>query len=174
MEEYFDEPIKGRILGIIGIENFLPLISKDAEVTDVHYPEVDIHNLPYEDNSYDFVISDQVIEHIENPRKAMIESYRVLKKGGIAIHTTCFMNYLHYYPKDYWRFSPDALRYLCRDFSEILYCEGWGNRLAIFLCFLGDKFRLMEIPETKHSIRSLIANYNEERYPIVTWVVAKK
>jgi len=32
----------------------------------------------------------------------------------------------------------------------------------------------MKIPEIKWSIRDLIATYNEEIYPIVTWVVAKK
>jgi len=174
IKECFKEPINGKILGISGIENFRPLISKDAEVLDVHYPEVDMQSLPYKDNSFDFVISDQVIEHLENPKKAIEESYRVLKRGGIAIHTTCFMNYIHYCPKDYWRFSPDALRYLCKDFSEILQCEGWGNRIAILLCFISDKFRFMKIPETKWSIRRLIATYNEKRYPIVTWVVAKK
>jgi len=31
-----------------------------------------------------------------------------------------------------------------------------------------------ENPETKWSIRCLIATYNEKRYPIVIWVVAKK
>jgi ubiquinone/menaquinone biosynthesis C-methylase UbiE len=99
------------------------LISKNAEVLDVQYPE------------FDFVISDQVIEHLEDPKKAVKESYRVLKKGGVAIHTTCFINYIHFCPKDFRRFSPDALRYLCKDFSEILQCEGWGNRIAILLCF---------------------------------------
>lgn len=174
MKEYFDKPLDGKILGISGIDNFRPLFSPNAEVVDVHYPDVDIQNIPYEDNSFDFVISDQVIEHIEDPKKAITESFRVLKKGGIAIHTTCFINYIHFGPKDLWRFSPDALRYLCNDFSEILHCHGWGNRIAILLCFLSDRLRSMKIPETKYSIRALIANYNEEKYPIVTWVVAKK
>ena len=171
---FFKEPMDGKIVGISGVENFRSLISKNAEVLDVQYPEVDMQNLPYEDNSFDFVISDQVIEHLEDPKKAVKESYRVLKEGGVAIHTTCFINYIHLCPKDFWRFSPDALRYLCKDFSEILQCEGWGNRIAILLCFLSDKFRFMDIPRTKWSIRHLIATYNEERYPIVSWVVAKK
>ena len=84
------------------------------------------------------------------------------------------MNYIHHCPKDYWRFSHDALRYLCRDFSEILCCEGWGNRIAILLCFMSEKFRFMRIPKTEWSIRHLIATYNEDIYPIVTWIVAKK
>lgn len=172
---YFKEPLKGKILGISGIDNFYPLMDmRNVELTEINYPEVDMQNLPYEDNSYDFVISDQVIEHLEDPKEAIKESYRVLNKGGIAIHATCFINYIHRCPEDFWRFSPDALRYLCKEFSEILYCEGWGNRVAILLCFLGDRFRFMRIPEVNWSIRRLIATYNEEGYPIVTWVVAKK
>lgn len=174
MKQYFNPPMNGKILGISGIENFRSLISKEAEVLDVQYPDVDMQNLSYADNSFDFVISDQVIEHLEDPNKAVCESYRVLKEGGMVIHTTCFINYIHLCPKDFWRFTPEALRYLCKDFSEILYCEGWGNRIAILLCFLSDRFRFMRIPETKLSIRHLIATWNEERYPIVTWVVAKK
>lgn len=174
IKEVFNKPMNGKILGISGIDNFRSLISEQAEVLDVQYPEVDMQNLSYEDNSFDFMISDQVIEHLEDPKKAIKESYRVLKKGGIAIHTTCFINYIHRCPKDFWRFSPEALRELCKDFSEILQCEGWGNRIAILLCFLSDGFRFIRIPETKWNTRHLIATHNEERYPIVTWVVAKK
>jgi len=174
IKEYFNKPLDGKILGISGIDNFRPLFSPNAEVVDAYYPDVDIQNLPYEDNSFDFVISDQVIEHIEDPKKAITESLRVLKKGGLAIHTTCFFNYIHLFPIDFWRFSPDALRYLCKDFSEIIHCDGWGNRVAISLCFLSDRFRFIKIPETKYSIRNLIATCNEDKYPIVTWVVAKK
>ena len=94
--------------------------------------------------------------------------------SGTAIHTTCFMNAIHHYPKDFWRFSTDALKYLCKDFSEILQSEGWGNRIAILLCFIGNRFRSISIPENKWSLRRLIAIWNETNYPIVTWVIAKK
>lgn len=169
--------MKGKILGISGIKNFNPLIDmKNAEIIETRYPDIDMQNLQFKDDTFDFVISDQVIEHLENPRKAIYESYRVLKKGGIAVHTTCFMNYIHPSPIDFWRFSPDALRYICKDsgFSQILQCEGWGNRIALLLCFVSNTFRSINIPETRWSIKKLIATLNEEKYPIVTWVVAKK
>lgn len=171
--DYF--PMEEKILGISGINNFYPFINmQNVKLLDVNYPEVDMQNLPYENNSFDFVISDQVIEHLEDPKKAIKESYRVLNKGGIAIHTTCFINYIHLFPGDFWRFSPAALRHLCKDFSKILCCESWGNRIAILLCFISDKLRSLRIPETKWSVRRFLATYNEKRYPIVTWVVAKK
>ena len=175
ISEYFKEPVKGEILGISGIKNFYSFINiKDAELTEVDYPEVDMQNLPYKDNSFDFVISDQVLEHLETPKKAILESYRVLKSGGIAVHTTCFINYVHSCPKDFWRFSPVALKYLCTDFSEIIQCEGWGNRVAILLCLISNRFRFLNIPESKISIRRKIATWNEKKYPIVTWIIARK
>jgi len=79
ISETLNEPLGGKILGISGIDAFRPLISKQAEVLDVHYPEVDMQNLPFKDSSFDYVISDQVIEHLENPKKAILESHRVLK-----------------------------------------------------------------------------------------------
>jgi ubiquinone/menaquinone biosynthesis C-methylase UbiE len=175
IKEYFNELMTGKILSVSGSNNFYQLIDMEAsEITEVEYPNVDMQNLPFNDETFDFVLSDQVIEHVENPQKAIQESYRVLKKGGTAIHTTCFMNYLHSCPKDFFRFSPDALRYLCRDFSEILQCEGWGNRIALVLCFINERFRFMNIPERKWSVRHLIATWNEKRYSIVTWIVIKK
>jgi SAM-dependent methyltransferase len=135
-----------------------------------------MQNLPFKNDTFDFIISDQVIEHLEDPKQALFESYRVLNKNGIAIHTTCFMNYVHRFPIDYWRFSPDALRYLCTKvgFSQILQCEGWGNRFALLLCFASDRFRFMDIPESDLSLRKKIATLNEKKYPISTWVVAQK
>ncbi len=175
ISEYSKEPMKGKILGISGIRNFYPFINmKDAELTELDYPEINMQNLPYKNDSFDFVISDQVIEHLKDPKKAILESYRVLKRGGIAVHTTCFMNYIHPCPEDFWRFSPDALKYLCTDFSEIIQCEGWGNRIAIILCLVSNRSRFLNIPESKISMRRKIATWNEKKYPIVTWIIARK
>jgi len=175
IKECFKEPVTGKILGISGIKNFYPSIDmKNAEIIEVQYPSVDMQNLPFKNNIFDFVISDQVIEHLENPQKAVDESYRVLKNGGVAIHTTCFMLPIHLAPQDYWRFTPDALLCLCHNFSEIQQCNGWGNKVAYLLCVISHRFQFMEIPESKWSIRRWLASWNDTRYPILTWVIAKK
>jgi ubiquinone/menaquinone biosynthesis C-methylase UbiE len=38
--------------------------------------------LPFEDNQYDVILCNHVLEHIPDDTKAMQELYRVLKPGG--------------------------------------------------------------------------------------------
>jgi SAM-dependent methyltransferase len=47
--------------------------------------KADICNLPFEDNSYDVIFCNHVLEHIPDDTKAMQELYRVLKPGGMGI-----------------------------------------------------------------------------------------
>ena len=47
--------------------------------------KADICDLPFLDNSYDFILCNHVLEHIIDDNKAMKELYRVLKKNGIGI-----------------------------------------------------------------------------------------
>ncbi|MGI6447642.1 MAG: class I SAM-dependent methyltransferase [Methanobrevibacter boviskoreani] len=49
--------------------------------------QVDMCDIPFEDNSFDFIISCHVLEHIPDDKKAMSELYRVIKpnsQGGIV------------------------------------------------------------------------------------------
>ncbi|MFN7674378.1 class I SAM-dependent methyltransferase [Flavobacterium sp.] len=61
----------------------------DYTTTDLLSPladvKADICNLPFEDNTYDIIFCNHVLEHIPNDTKAMQELYRVLKPGGMGI-----------------------------------------------------------------------------------------
>ncbi|SCY42918.1 methyltransferase domain-containing protein [Rhizobium sp. NFACC06-2] len=51
------------------------------------YPEVDMHSLPYADETFDLVVHSDTLEHVDNPVKALSECRRVLKPGGLLAYT---------------------------------------------------------------------------------------
>jgi len=48
----------------------------------------DANKLPLKDGDFDFVSSIDVFEHLLNPQKALLEMYRVTKKGGFVLVRT--------------------------------------------------------------------------------------
>ncbi|MGV6828620.1 MAG: class I SAM-dependent methyltransferase [Flavobacteriales bacterium] len=70
-------------------KRFKKLKNIDYTTTDLNSPladvKADICNLPFKDNSFDFIFCNHVLEHIPNDTKAMQELYRVLAPGGIGI-----------------------------------------------------------------------------------------
>lgn len=57
--------------------------------TDIESPLASVHadicNLPFEDNKYDVILCNHVLEHIQDDQKAIKELYRVMKPGGWGI-----------------------------------------------------------------------------------------
>ncbi len=68
---------------------FFKFFFKNYTTTDLNSPIVDIKadicNLPFNDNSFDYILCNHVLEHIYDDDKAMKEIFRVLNKNGIAI-----------------------------------------------------------------------------------------
>ncbi|MDX1463514.1 MAG: methyltransferase domain-containing protein [Marinirhabdus sp.] len=71
------------------LKRFKKLENITYTTTDLNSPiadvKADICDLPFEDNTYDFIICNHVLEHIPDDTKAMRELYRVLAPGGTAI-----------------------------------------------------------------------------------------
>jgi SAM-dependent methyltransferase len=44
------------------------------------------YTIPFPDDMFDMVGSNQVFEHVQNPQEALLEIHRVLKPGGISLH----------------------------------------------------------------------------------------
>ncbi len=88
---FFEKPLK--VLHMAPEQCFLNRFKnlKNLEYTtaDLYSPIVDIKadilNLPFEDDSFDVVICNHVLEHIEKDTKAMSELHRVMKKEGWGI-----------------------------------------------------------------------------------------
>lgn len=162
----------------LSISGSVPLIRhmglKAARVDDAQYPDYNILNLSFDDGEFDFCASDQVMEHVEgNPFDAVKESVRVLRDDGLVVHTTCFINPVHFGPKDLWRFSPEGLEVLVKSAGcEVELSGGWGNREA--WAYMGLGFRKRGIPNNEENPIYRLAMENDTSVPITTWVVARK
>lgn len=90
-------------------------------------PEVDVHELSsYPPDAYDFVILDEILEHVARPWVAVEEIRRILKPGGCLITSSPFLIAEHRMPKDYWRFTKDGVAVLLSGFATV-ETHSWGN-----------------------------------------------
>lgn len=54
----------------------------ESPIADYHF---DLHEIPFEENSFDMILCNHVLEHVTDDRKVMSEFLRVLRPGGFAI-----------------------------------------------------------------------------------------
>jgi ubiquinone/menaquinone biosynthesis C-methylase UbiE len=168
---------KGQVLSISHSDYLCKLIgAKEEQIIGAAYPEHNICNLKFPDETFDAVASDQVFEHIEcYPSQAINECYRVLKPGGIMVHTTCFMTPFHGSPTfgvpgdaDYWRYTP----LLCQKFSKVIAADGWGNPFMPIIGGLGLIHK--PVPNALWHPLHKLAMYDRKSYSYVVWVIAQK
>lgn len=166
--------LAGRVLSISHSENLCEIMKvRTTEIVRANYPEQSMLRLGFPDGSFDVVVSDQVLEHVEgSPQRAIDESFRVLRSGGVAVHTTCFINPIHEFPGDYWRFTAKGLDLLCKDHGDVIEAGQWGNRRAWFYVSLG--LRGERVPRWRWHPLHKAAVANNPAWPIVTWVVVRK
>lgn len=89
-----------------------------------YHPDIvgDIAHIPCDDASYDAVVCLSVLEHVEYPREGVREIHRVLKPGGVLFGQVPFLYPYHAmegYYGDFFRFTDEGVKSLCRDFSSI-------------------------------------------------------
>lgn len=90
---FFTSDEKKKLLHFAPEQAFYKRFRKQKNIeyttTDLYSPladvKADICNLPFEENSFDIIFCNHVLEHIPDDTKAMEELYRVLKPGGMGI-----------------------------------------------------------------------------------------
>jgi 2-polyprenyl-3-methyl-5-hydroxy-6-metoxy-1,4-benzoquinol methylase len=118
--------------------------------------------LPFKDQTFDVVLSTEVIEHVENQKTALREMSRVLKSGGILVITTPnrvfkplfdFLSWVRirpYHGNEKWIFSWDL--------EKMMNVNGLATTKSRYFNFIApnnffDKFE--SLPFLKH----LMINY---------------
>lgn len=113
--------------------------------------KADILDLPFEDNTYDVIICNHVLEHIVDDRKAMSELYRVMKSGGWGIVQVPMKNSLEKTYEDFTITDPkerqkhfgqyDHVRWYGMDYFDRLKSVGFETEIN----FYSQKFSEAEI-----------------------------
>jgi len=82
----------------------------------------DASAIPFSDNSFDTVLSTEVLEHVSKPDRVIAEMVRILKPGGVVILSCPFLHPLHEAPYDYYRYSIYGLTFLFQDAGLEIIC----------------------------------------------------
>lgn len=126
-----------------------------SPIADMHF---DLHDIPLEDNRFDIVFCNHVLEHVDDASQCMSELYRVMKPGGWGIFqvpqdmtreetyedpsiTSPEEREKHFWQKDHVRLFgkdyPDWLRKAGFDIQEYLPSEHFSKKEI-------EQYRLME------------------------------
>lgn len=73
------------------------------------YPDFTLENLALLSDEYDFVVTDRALHRCDNLLDAARETLRVLKPGGLFVHTTCCLDVASQSLTGWRRIAPKAL-----------------------------------------------------------------
>jgi SAM-dependent methyltransferase len=98
---------------------FAPYADSYVGVDPVDNPRAElkgsVEDLPVEDASFDIVLCNQVLEHCDDPARAVSELRRVTAPGGRVLASTHGVMAYHPSPTDYWRWTHAGLEKLFAD-----------------------------------------------------------
>lgn len=72
------------------------------------------YTLPFDDNTFDLIVSGQTLEHVSNPFKSVAEMKRVLKTNAFIVLIAPSTGH-HHDKQDCWRFMNDAWKAIADD-----------------------------------------------------------
>ena len=89
----------------------------------------DLKDIPVDDERFDYILFNQVMEHLPDPRVVLMELFRVLKPGGKMIYTAPLSYEEHERPFDYYRYTRYGVHHLFTeagfDFETLEWLEGY-------------------------------------------------
>ena len=119
--------IGGSILGE-GMQALVNQPSIELIETDVSFGPrtqliLDAHDIPFEDETFDGVVVQAVLEHVADPYRCVDEIRRVLKMGGAIYAETAFLQPVHGGRYDFTRFTllgPKSIEEFTKEQNEIV------------------------------------------------------
>ena len=94
----------------------------------------DLTSIPVEDDRFDAILFNQVMEHLPEPLPVLRELKRVLKPGGRMIGTAPLFYEEHEQPYDFYRYTQFAWKYLVEtagfQIDRLEWMEGYFGTVA--------------------------------------------
>jgi len=110
--------------------------NRNHKYADVFY---DGKTIPFENNTFDSILSNQVFEHVFNPNDFLKEINRVAKLGGVFLMTVPFVWDEHEQPYDYARYSSFGLKHILSENGfEIVEHRKSNNGLEVIFQLIND------------------------------------
>lgn len=139
------------------VEEYIGIDSKSLE-SDI---KGDFYKIKIKRNSFDTVLSTQVLEHVATPEAFLKKIYRILKNDGVLILTAPLIGSLHEVPSDYYRYTKYGLKFMLEAAGlKIIQIKEQGNWLSsvgqhanFYLDLTFNRYGLKGI---KHSVQFLI------------------
>lgn len=125
-----------KVIGIDRSEELLAeAIHTHREITNLEFHQADVYDLPYADNSFDFIYARLVFMHLTDPMKALNSMKRVLKPGGHILIEDADRDCMFFEPappslRSFWNQVQDGQRRLGGD-------PNVGRKLASYYSQLG-------------------------------------
>ncbi len=131
------------------------------------FPEINIEEPIRGIKQYDLIILEHILEHVSDPKSAILNVCNILAPNGRIIIVTPFLIKIHNSPIDCTRWTKEGLKHLLVHigFSDKNIIIGqWGNRAAVKANFK----KWVKFNPLKHSLK------NEEEFPLAVWAFAQK
>jgi SAM-dependent methyltransferase len=112
--------------------------------------------VPVPGDSFDVVMSTQVLEHVPDPALYLSECYRALRPGGRMLLSTHGTFVYHPDPDDYWRWTCAGLQKVVRDAGfEVVRFEGVIGGLPTGLQLVQDSI-YWKLPRVARPLLALV------------------
>lgn len=132
LELLHDKKIGEKLEGVDFLKTAIEIGKKERPFLTLK--EGTIYKLPYKDNSFDLVICSEVLEHLEDPKKALEELHRVTKKYIVLS-----------VPNEPWFMMANFIRgkNWSRWGNDIEHINHWST--GAFTKFVSKKFKILSV-----------------------------
>ena len=164
--------LSGTILDLGGSKKggYQELVKGEHVFTSVNISDEYPHDLkfdieekfPLEDNSYDNVLTMNLVEHIFDTHNVFSETSRVIKPGGLFVTAVPYMHHIHGSPDDFVRYTDSAYRKFADKYGfEVVYIEPLGYGLFSLIFQTMTIYKTLPFPWLYNSFKFIFVSLDK-------------